>query len=127
MIELKLGRVPAPVRVEEEKRAEWESLTLPLPSARLKLEPGAAWLPVVEGVLRDEGLTLATLRIKGMQKPFFAKGDRPGCVRPANLAYESGLDDLNAGKWKLTLKFDMPRGSYATMLVKRITSCSRVP
>ena len=93
----------------------------------MKPEPGTAWLPVVEEVLNEEGLTLATLKIKGMQKPFFSKGDRAGCVRPANLAHEPGPDELNAGKRKLTLKFDLPRGSYATMLVKRITSCSRVP
>jgi tRNA pseudouridine13 synthase len=111
----------------EEKRAEWESLTLPLPSARVKPEPGAPWLPLAEEVLKAEGLTLAELKIKGMQKPFFSKGDRAACVRPANLAHESGPDELNRAKQKLTLKFDLPRGSYATMLVKRITSCSPTP
>ena len=84
-VELKLGRVPVPVRVPDEKRAAWESLALPLPSARVKPEPDAPWLPIVEEVLQAEGLTLAELKIKGMQKPFFSKGDRAGCVRPANL------------------------------------------
>jgi tRNA pseudouridine13 synthase len=126
-VELKLGGVPVPRQMPEEKRAEWESLTLPLPSARVKPEPGAPWLPLAEEVLKAEGLTLAELKIKGMQKPFFSKGDRAACVRPANLAHESGPDELNRAKQKLTLKFDLPRGSYATMLVKRITSCSPTP
>lgn len=121
-VELKLGRVPVPVRVPDEKRAVWEELTLPLPSARVKPEPGAPWLPFAEEVLKDEGLTLRELKIKGMQKPFFSKGDRAACVRPANLAHEVGADELNKGKPKLTLKFDLPRGSYATMLVKRVTA-----
>jgi tRNA pseudouridine13 synthase len=119
-VELKLGRVPAPMRVAEERRGEWESLALPLPSARLKPDPGAPWLSIVEEVLRGEGLALAELKIKGLQKPFFSKGDRAGCVRPANLGHETGADELNAGKRKLTLRFDLPRGAYATMLVKRV-------
>jgi tRNA pseudouridine13 synthase len=119
-VELKLGRVPAPIRVLEKRRAEWESLALPLPSARLKPDPGAPWLPIVEEVLRAEGLTLAELKIKGLQKPFFSKGDRTGCVRPANLGHEAGADELNRGRVKLTLRFDLPRGAYATMLVKRV-------
>ncbi len=121
-VELKLGRVPVPVRMPEEKRGEWETLVLPLPSARVKPEPTAAWFPLAEEVLRAEGMTLAELKIKGMQKPFFSKGDRAGCVRPANLSHAAETDDLNSGKRKLTLRFDLPRGSYATMLVKRVTS-----
>ena len=126
-VDLKLGRVPVPVRVPEEKRAAWESLVLPLLSARVKPEPGAAWLGVVEDVLKAEGLTLAELKIKGMQKPFFSKGDRAGCVRPANLTHTAEPDDLNTGKQQLTLKFDLPRGSYATMLVKCVTSRPPAP
>jgi tRNA pseudouridine13 synthase len=120
-VELKLGRVPAPVRVPDEQRAAWESLTLPLPSARVKPDAGAPWLPIVEEVLKAEGLTLAELRVKGMQKPFFSKGDRPGRVRPENISSEGGDDELNRGRRKLVLRFDLPRGSYATMLVKRVT------
>jgi tRNA pseudouridine13 synthase len=120
-VELKLGRVPAPVCVPAEHRAAWESLTLPLPSARVKPEPGAPWMEIVEEVLRGEGLTLAELKVKGLQKPFFSKGDRTACVRPENLDSASEADELNKGRSKLTLRFDFPRGSYATMLVKRVT------
>ncbi len=121
-VELKLGRVPVPVRVPDEHRSGWESLVLPLPSARVKPEPGAAWVPVAEEVLKAEGLTLAGLKIKGMQQPYFSKGDRAGCVRPSNLSHSDEADDLNAGRRKLMLRFDLPRGSYATMLVKRVTA-----
>ena len=119
-VDLKLGMVPAPVRVAEERRAEWEALALPLPSARLKPDPAAPWLPIVEEVLRAESLLLSEFRVKGLQKPFFSKGDRAGCVRPSNLGHEAEADDLNRGKRKVTLRFDLPRGAYATMLVKRV-------
>lgn len=120
-VELKLGPAPAPVRVPEEHRAAWESLTLPLPSARVKPEPGAAWLPTIEEVLKAEGLTLPELKVKGMQKPFFSKGDRPACVRAENLSHTTDADEMNKGKRKLVFHFDLPRGCYATMLVKRVT------
>lgn len=120
-VELKLGRIPAPVNVPEEYRTAWESLTLPLPSARVKPEPGVSWLPIVEDVLRVEGMTLAELKVKGMQKPFFSKGDRQCCVRPENLSSANEADELNKARRKLVLRFDLPRGSYATMLVKRVT------
>jgi tRNA pseudouridine13 synthase len=126
-VELKLGRVPAPVRVPDEHRAAWESLTLPLPSARVKPESGVPWLPIVEEVLKAEGMTLPELKVKGMQKPFFSKGDRPACVRPENLGAASEPDELNKGRQKLILGFDLPRGSYATMLVKRVTSSPPTP
>ncbi len=126
-VELKLGRVPAPRRVLEEYRPAWESLTLPLPSARVKPDPGAAWAPIVEDVLKAEGLTLPELKVKGMQKPFFSKGDRTASVRPANLTHTIETDELNKGRRKVTLRFDLPRGSYATMLVKRVTSLSTHP
>jgi tRNA pseudouridine13 synthase len=124
-VELKLGRVPVPTRVEDEKRAEWEGLTLPLPSARLKPDPSAPWSAIVDEVLADEGLTLGELKVKGLQKPFFSKGDRAGWVRPAGLGSEPTTDDRNPGRRRLTLTFDLPRGSYATMLVKRVTAVEK--
>jgi tRNA pseudouridine13 synthase len=121
-VELKLGRVPVPVRMADDRRAEWEALTLPLPSARLKPNPAAPWAGILDEVLKEEGLTHGELRIKGMQKPFFSKGDRAGCVRPGGPGHAAEPDDLNPGRRKLTLSFDLPRGSYATMLVKRVTA-----
>jgi tRNA pseudouridine13 synthase len=121
-MDLKLGRMPAPVRVPDEARAAWENLALPLPSARVKKpDPKAPWLPIVEAVLKEEGLSLPELKIKGLQKPFFSRGERPGCIRPAGLESLGENDDKHRTRKKLTLKFELPRGSYATMLVKRIT------
>ena len=114
-VELKLGRVPVPRKVPDETRGEWESLVLPLPSARAKSEVGAVWVPIVDEVLKAEGLTLAELKIKGMQKPFFSKGERTGCVRPINLTHTVDVDDLNVGKREAALcTSTCRRGSCAT-------------
>lgn len=115
MIELQLGSVPVP-------RAEWDAPELPLPSARLKPDPASPWLPMLTEVLAEDGLTLEKMRIPGLQKPFFSKGERPACVRPDGLSVEVADDDRHPGRTKVTLRFELPRGSYATMLVKRITA-----
>lgn len=122
-VDLRLGRFPVPLRIPEALRDEWATLSLPLPSARLKPPANAPWLPAVQSVLADDGLTLETMKVKGLDKPYFSKGDRAGSLVPTGLAWESAEDELNRlGRRKLTLRFDLPRGCYATMIVKRVTA-----
>lgn len=121
-LRLKLGDFPAPRVVPPALGEAWESLTLPLPSARLKPEPVASWLPLVNDVLAEDGITLETLRIPGLPKPYFSKGHRPACLRPIGFAWDCSADDRHPGRKKVTLRFELPRGAYATMIVKRLTS-----
>ncbi len=122
LIDLKLGPAPVPLRMTEEQRGNWETLVLPLPSARMKAAVPAELKPLLDQVLSGEGLTLEELKIKGLQKPFFSKGDRPACIKPTNVLSEEGVDELQTSKRKLILKFDLARGCYATMLIKRVSS-----
>jgi tRNA pseudouridine13 synthase len=120
-VDLQLGPMPVPRSIPDGMRQTWEEFVLPLPSARLKPDPAAAWLPLLEAVLEEEGLTLATMKIPGLQKPFFSKGERSACVRPAGVESFDADDELNRARRKLVLKFDLPRGSYATMVIKRLS------
>jgi tRNA pseudouridine13 synthase len=122
VLHMKHDRLAVPVRMPAEVRSRWESLTLPLPSARMKSVNDVEWLALIEDVLKPEGLTLAELKIKGMQQPFFSKGERAACLRPAELNHATETDELQAGRKKLVLRFELPRGCYATMIVKRITA-----
>ena len=115
------GPLPVPVRLTTEFAERWNKLLLPLPSPRLKPDPAADWLPHLEAVLGEEQLTLKQLKVPGLEKPFFSKGERVACLRPAGMTAEPGADELNRGKRKVTLRFDLPRGAYATMVVKRLT------
>jgi tRNA pseudouridine13 synthase len=72
--------------------------------------------------MAEEGIPLEEMRIRGMQKPFFSKGERAAKVPVANLTWTVGDDELNRGRRKLELRFELTRGSYATMLVKRLTA-----
>jgi len=55
---------------------------------------------------------------------FFSRGERPALCLPADLKWESAADENQAGRRKLLLSFDLPRGCYATLLVKRTQSRS---
>jgi tRNA pseudouridine13 synthase len=100
---------------------ELGSLALPLPSARLHLPPGPL-LDLYERVIGEYGLALRELRVKYPRDSFFSKGERSAIVQPSQLRMDqSGSDELNAGRQRVTLQFVLPRGSYATILVKRLT------
>ena len=94
---------------------------LPLPSARLHDVPEDV-LKLITAVLEPEGLELRQLRVKYPRDSFFSKGERATLLFPEGLKSYSGGDELYEGKRKLTLSFTLPRGSYATMIVKRLTA-----
>jgi tRNA pseudouridine13 synthase len=120
-VKLRMGEFPMPRAVPEAALADWRALTLPLPSARLKVEPDSPVAKLIEPVMEEEGLPLDEMKLRGLRKPFFAKGDRAAAVIPEGLSAESGPDELNEEREKLVLRFDLPRGCYATMIVKRLT------
>lgn len=95
---------------------------LPLPSARNQHELGPATPFVAEEAARF-GLELRELRVKFPRDSFFSKGDRMLCLRPREIEAGDEPDDLYPGRRKLNLRFVLPRGAYATILVKRLTAC----
>jgi tRNA pseudouridine13 synthase len=82
---------------------------------------------LVERTLAERGLTLEALDVKHPRGSFFSKGWRPAVLMPLGVAAESANDDLYAGKRRVTLSFDLPRGAYATILVKRLTAIPAAP
>ena len=119
-VPLAVGPVSFPRGLDPAQREELAALDLQLPSARAEMEPGPM-LSLVERVLAGYGLQLRELRVKYPRDSFFSKGTRRAMVRPENASHTLADDELYPGRRKLTLSFDLPRGSYATILVKRIT------
>jgi tRNA pseudouridine13 synthase len=74
----------------------------------------------VESVLADEELELRQMQVKGSRELFFSRGERAALCQPSALQAQAAADDLNPGRRKLLLSFELPRGSYATLLVKRL-------
>jgi tRNA pseudouridine13 synthase len=108
--------------LKEPQRTEILNLRLPLPTARAKLDLDDPRLIVINDVLKDEGLELRDLKVKGLREWFFFKGDRSAICLPEELKWETGIDEHHSGKQKMILCFDLPRGSYATLVVFRLTS-----
>ena len=121
-VALRLGEVPMHRVLEEPVFQELASLSLPLPSARTKLEPGDPRAELVQAVLAAEGLEMSGMKVKGVRELFFSRGERAALCVPTELGFEWGEDEKHSGKLKLTLSFELARGSYATLLTKRLAS-----
>ncbi len=117
-VALKPGDVLFPRDLDEPQRRLLAGLRIPYPSGRARFEPPLR--PHVDAALAESGLDLAKLRIRSPRDSFFAKGDRLAMVSPGGLASEAADDEQYPGRRKLLLRFDLPRGSYATILVKRL-------
>jgi tRNA pseudouridine13 synthase len=49
---------------------------------------------------------------------FSSRGERATLCLPRELSHEFATDEKHRGRDKLTLSFQLPRGCYATLLVK---------
>jgi len=119
-VALRMGPVPMPLRLSPENLSRVQQAMLPLPSARTRLADDDPMKPIVDAVLAEDGLTLAEMQIKGVREMYFSKGERPAHVIPAHLRWSAAADISRPGKKKLNLAFELTRGAYATLVVKRI-------
>lgn len=96
------------------------ALQIPLPAARMKsTDPLVKEL--LSEVLVERGVSLAQFNLRQLRQAFFKSHQRAAVVAPEDLETGSPEDDeVYPGKQKLALHFRLPRGSYATMLVKRL-------
>jgi tRNA pseudouridine13 synthase len=122
-VALDIARLPFFRELSDDERSTLHALTLPLPSARLHFEPDDPREPLYSKVVREAGgLELRELRVKYPRDTFFSKGERSAVMVPRDCRMASGPDELNAGRHAVTLEFVLPRGAYATIVIKRLTS-----
>jgi tRNA pseudouridine13 synthase len=126
-VALRLGVVPFHENVDGEQMKELAALQLPLPSARLRLDEGDPLTKLVRDVLAEDGLELRQMQVKGIREMFFSRGERTALCLPHRLTHEFAFDENHSGREKLTLAFDLPRGSYATLLVKAVAAETSEP
>lgn len=129
------GKLPASKRVALNTRAgllcgwrymeqeDWQRLvTMETPLYGPEESSGAApFVRETAGVLQREGLRredFLTHRVNGM---VLREEPRPAVVVPRELQVGSlARDEIHRGRGKLALSFALPRGAYATMLIKRL-------
>lgn len=118
--------LPFPRRIEPEVASRLGSLVLPLPSGRGQPEPPEL-KPLVERVLAGEGLELEQLRLRWPRRTFFSKGGRSAWVFPRAMEIQVREDELAPGRWAAVLRFELPRGAYATLVTKGLNVALQEP
>lgn len=100
----------------------------PLPTAAVKMDfPDGESEALFAGILAEKSLVRADFRTRELRRVRFASFLRPAAVRPEGFRIEeTGLDEMHPGRRKAVLRFALPRGSYATILVKRLTLSRRI-
>lgn len=94
-------------------------LSLPFPTARQPIPEGPLAERLTE-ILKDYNLEYRELRVKYPRDTFFSKGERGAGFQAVGLKHFIADDERYPGRKKLNLEFDLPRGCYATMLIRRI-------
>jgi tRNA pseudouridine13 synthase len=99
--------------------AELRTLNLPLLAPSVDLEP--PWDEASRRVLAELGISTADLRIPGLKRPFFGAADRMLFVEATSFTMTpQAADDLTPKRIKRTVAFDLPRGSYATVVLRSL-------
>ncbi len=96
------------------------NLSIPLPNHRaVYTNPDVA--TAVTHVLAEEGLALDDLKARILKKAYLSKGKRALLLLPQDTSISPPApDDRFPGRSKLTLTFTLPRGSYATLVIKAL-------
>jgi tRNA pseudouridine13 synthase len=78
---------------------------------------------IFSNILQEEGIAQNDFRTHGMEKTYFRRGERKAIIFPEGLAMKGVEKDelAKSKKLKVTLEFQLPRGAYATMIIKRLS------
>jgi tRNA(Glu) U13 pseudouridine synthase TruD len=71
----------------------------------------------------EEGLKLEELKVPGFRRPFFGSETRPLCVEARGFALgalPTGKSARAPARVDRTVEFDLPRGAYATVLLRAL-------
>ena len=94
-------------------------LAEPLHTAAPDMPPHASDIgDVFAAVLFERGVRLSKFRLKEVEQAYFSSFPRACAVIPENMQWKREEDALFPGKIALCVDFFLPRGSYATMMLK---------
>ncbi len=97
----------------------WHELHIPTIAAQMEpLSPRIG--DIYRNIMEKDGLIHPMFNQIKYRKAFFSSFLRKGTVIPGELNVSSSADEIYEGYEKLCLSFELPRGCYATMLLKRL-------
>jgi tRNA pseudouridine13 synthase len=107
-------------RLPEQLNARLRQVELPVPGYDSEI-PDPEIRAIIEEVLEREGIALTDLKARQLARIEVHGVQRRMIVVPDGFQVSGlGPDDLYPGRRRLTLDFSLPRGSYATLIVKRL-------
>jgi tRNA pseudouridine13 synthase len=113
-------------KLSEAQLAALNTSSIPLPGHRaVYADPALA--DVVRKVLANEGLELNDLKARILKRAYLAKGKRPLLLHPADVICDPPQNDERfPGSHAMRISFTLPRGAYATLVLKRIASLNGI-
>lgn len=101
-------------------------LSLPVPGWDSQIEdPGIAG--ITAAVLEREGIELQDLKVRQLSRIYINGVERQAVLLPGNFAVvKVEEDELYDNRKKVTLSFFLPRGGYATLIIKRLAVGGRL-
>ena len=97
-----------------------KDVIIPLIGSKTHFEDYPESGKVIKGIMREEGIALSDFVIRNMMFLSTRGDERRTFIFPRNIRTEFGEDELNPGKMKLAVDFELPKGSYATTLINDI-------
>lgn len=104
--------------IDKQNFAYLKTLQIPLASSKAKISD-ATVERIYNEILNERQIRPAQFNLKKIRQAFFKSTQRAVIVIP-KINYKIEDDEIYQGKKKLLLEFVLPRGSYATMVIKRI-------
>ena len=122
-IDFKVATLPIQRSLDADQALLLSKARVPLPASRTVLDESPI-SAIAREVVTEEGLVWEQIRVKHLKDVFFSKGDRPALFYPGNLTHQNEKDDLYERRRKLTLGFELAKGAYATLVIKRLTEAA---
>jgi tRNA pseudouridine13 synthase len=108
---------------EEDIRIYLKDLGIPTIAAKFDTSDKLCGV-IYDSVMEENGVKKSMFNAIKIRKVYFKSVLRKAVVFPCDVVLAPDNDELNKGMKKLILGFRLPRGSYATMFLKRLFAAS---
>lgn len=108
-----------PVEIESKKYEYLKGLKIPTVAEKMEFI-NEEIKTIYENLLINRGIKRSMFNLRKIRKAYFKSAQRNVIEFPKDLSFSFENDELYNSKLKLIISFDLPVGSYATMLIKQI-------
>lgn len=108
-------------RLDDDSLFYMKNLEIPTSSAKMEFSDDSIRL-LHQEILKERDLKISSFRTEILTRVYFKSFMRKAAIIPDDIQIiDKGNDELHRGKMKMTISFFLPRGSYGTMLMKRLS------